>query len=202
MALINIREVYPGVNLGLWQMDETVDVFFERYPWLEKYRRQLSERFKNEGRKKEFLAIRALLHEMLGEKVGEITHNAAGKPMLKGYHISLSHTQGFAALIVSKTRDVGVDVEYISDRVNRIASKFMRKDEKATDVDSLLVHWCAKETVYKLFSEQNLQYEEMRVMPFDVMADWICEVENLKLGKKVTVDFELTMEFVLTYAAL
>ena len=34
------------------------------------------------------------------------------------------------------------------------------------------------------------------------MADWICEVENLKLGKKVTVDFELTMEFVLTYAAL
>lgn len=105
-------------------------------------------------------------------------------------------------MVVSKNREVGVDVEYICDRVKRIASKFMRKDEKAVDVDSLLVHWCAKETVYKLFSEQNLQYEEMRVKPFGVMADWACEVENLKSKKKVTVDFELTMEFVLTYTAL
>lgn len=122
--------------------------------------------------------------------------------MLQDYHVSISHTQGFVALIVSKTKEVGVDVEYISDRVKRIASKFMRKDEKAVDVDSLLVHWCAKETIYKLFSEQNLLYEEMRVKPFNVMADWICEVENMKSKKKVTVDFELTMEFVLTYAAL
>ncbi len=201
MALINIREVYPGVNLGLWQMDETVDEYFDRYPWLEKHRGQVVP-LKNEGRKKEFLAVRALLHEMLGDGVGEITHNEAGKPMLKGYRVSVSHTQGFAAIIVSKTKEVGVDVEYISDRVKRIASKFMRKDEKASDVDSLLVHWCAKETVYKLFSDQNLQYEEMRVKPFDAMADWMCEVENLKSRKKVTVDFELTMEFVLTYAAL
>lgn len=202
MALINIREVYPGVNLGLWQIDETVEEFFDRYPWLIKYNVLLSERYKNEGRKEEFLAVRALLHEMLGDKVGEITHNEVGKPMLKGYHVSVSHTRGFAAMVVSKNREVGVDVEYICDRVKRIASKFMRKDEKAVDVDSLLVHWCAKETVYKLFSEQNLQYEEMRVKPFDVMADWACEVENLKSKKKVTVDFELTMEFVLTYTAL
>lgn len=202
MALINMREVYPGVTLGLWQMDETVDDFFDQYPWLGKYRTQLNERYKNDGRKKEFLAIRALLREMLGDKTGELTHNEAGKPMLKGYHVSVSHTQGFAALIVSKTKEVGVDVEYISDRVKRIASKFMRKDEKASDVDSLLVHWCAKETVYKIFSEQNLQYEEMRVKPFNAMSDWMCEVENLKSGKKVGVDFELTMEFVLTYAAL
>lgn len=202
MALINIREVYPGVSLGLWQMEETVEQLYDRYSWMEKYRALLSERYKNEGRKKEFLAVRGLLHEMLGEKVGEITHNEAGKPMLQDYHVSISHTQGFVALIVSKTKEVGVDVEYISDRVKRIASKFMRKDEKAVDVDSLLVHWCAKETIYKLFSEQNLQYEEMRVKPFNVMADWICEVENMKSKKKVTVDFELTMEFVLTYAAL
>ncbi len=202
MALINIREVYPGVNLGLWQMDEASDEFFDRYPWLEKYRASLPECYKNEGRKKEFLAVRALLYEMLGDGVGELTHNEAGKPMLKGYHVSVSHTRGFAALVVSKTRVVGVDVEYISDRVKRIVSKFMRKDEKASDADSLLVHWCAKETVYKLFSEQNLQYEEMRVKPFDAMTDWMCEVENLKSRKNVTVDFELTMEFVLTYAAL
>ena len=202
MALINIREVYPGVSLGLWQIDESLDEFYALDPQLEKYQVMLAERYKNDGRKKEFLAVRALQHQMLGDKVGEITHNAVGKPLLKGYHISISHTQGFAALIVSRTREVAVDIEYFSDRVKRIASKFMRKDEKAPDVDALLVHWCSKETIYKLFSEENLQYNEMRVKPFDTMSDWMCEVENLKSRKKVAVDFELTMEFVLTYAAL
>ena len=28
MAVVNIREVYPGVSLGLWQMDETVEQLF------------------------------------------------------------------------------------------------------------------------------------------------------------------------------
>lgn len=48
-----------------------------------------------------------------------------------------------------------MDIEYFNDRVERIASKFLRKDEKAEDLDAKLVHWCAKETVFKLFSEEN-----------------------------------------------
>lgn len=210
MALVNIREVYPSVSLGLWQIDESVDDFYAQYPWLQRYKTEV-ERYKSDSRKLEFLAVRALLREMLlmngssdkmFAQVGEITHNKAGKPMLKGYHISISHTQGFAALILSKTKTVAVDIEYFSDRVKRIASKFLRKDERANDLDSLLVHWCGKETVYKLFSEDNLQFCDMRVLPFDTMSDWSCDVENLKARKKVVVDFELTMEFVLAYAAL
>ena len=211
MALINVREVYPGVSLGLWQIDETTKDFYERSARLAQYEPLLDKRYKHDGRKLEFLAVRALLHSMLAmggcseaqiDRMGEITHNQAGKPLLRGYHISVSHTQGFAAVILSKSREVAVDVEYFSDRVRRVAAKFMRKDEKAPDLDSLLVHWCSKETVYKLFSDENLQFGEMRVEPFDAMADWSCEVENLRVKKKVTVDFELTMEFVLTYSAL
>lgn len=211
MALVNIREVYPGVSLGLWQMDETVEQLYGLFPWLDAYQPALDKQYKNEGRKKEFLAVRVLLHEMLLmagytemqiSKIGEILHNEAGKPLLKGFHISISHTQGYAALAISRNKEVAVDIEYLNDRVKRIASKFLRKDEKTDDLDSLLVHWCSKETVYKLFSDENLQFQEMRVRPFDAMADWNCEVENLKSNKKVVVDFELTMEFVLTYAAL
>ncbi len=211
MALVNIREVYPGVSMGLWQMDESVEQFFADYIYLQKYRSSLVEKYKNDGRKLEFLAIRALLHDMLKsmgmseqqiEKVGEISHSAAGKPLLKGYHMSISHTRGYAALILSKVKEVAVDIEYFSNRVERIASKFLRKDEKAAGLDELLVHWCAKETVFKLFSEDNLQFSQMRIKPFDTMSDWACEVENLKRKKVARVDFELTMEFVLTYAAL
>ncbi len=209
MAVVNIREVYPGVSLGLWQIDEGVEQLFSQYPHLQAHRSLVEEKYKNDGRKLEFLAIRALMYEMLKvngaskgllSHAGDITHNEVGKPLFRGYHISVTHTKGYAALILSKTSEVAVDIEYFSDRVERIASKFLRKDEKAEGLDSLLVHWCAKETVFKLFSEDNLNFEEMRVKPFDTMSDWACEVENLKSGLTARVDFELTMEFVLTYA--
>lgn len=240
MALINVREVYPNVFLGLWQTTETVDGFFGTYGFLEPYRQHVETSFKNEGRKKEFLAIHALLHEMLaicGKSHGAwrsnglqeqskapqdqskasqdqikasqglpvadvpmIGHAASGQPLLRGYHVGVTHTKGYAALMLSKSCDVACDIEHFSDRVERIKSKFLRKDEKADDLDSLLVHWCGKETVYKLFPEDNLQFSQMRVGPFSIMSDWACEVENMKRGEKVRVDFELTMQFVLTYA--
>lgn len=233
MALINVREVYPNVFLGLWQTTETVDGFFGTYGFLEPYRQHVETSFKNDGRKKEFLAIHALLHEMLticgkphgarrskglqdqskglqdqskasqGLPVADVPmigHAASGQPLLRGYHVGVTHTKGYAALMLSKSCDVACDIEHFSDRVERIKSKFLRKDEKADDLDSLLVNWCGKETVYKLFPEDNLQFSQMRVGPFSTMSDWACEVENMKRGEKVRVDFELTMQFVLTYA--
>lgn len=233
MALINVREVYPNVFLGLWQTTETVDGFFGTYGFLEPYRQHVETSFKNDGRKKEFLAIHALLHEMLAicgkphgarrsnglqeqskglqdqskasqglpvADVPMIGHAASGQPLLRGYHVGVTHTKGYAALMLSKSCDVACDIEHFNDRVERIKSKFLRKDEKADDLDSLLVHWCGKETVYKLFPEDNLQFSQMRVGPFSTMSDWACEVENMKRGEKVRVDFELTMQFVLTYA--
>ena len=233
MALINVREVYPNVFLGLWQTTETVDEFFGTYGFLEPYRQHVETSFKNDGRKKEFLAIHALLHEMLAicgkphgarqskglqdqskglqdqskasqglpvADVPMIGHAASGQPLLRGYHVGVTHTKGYAALMLSKSCDVACDIEHFSDRVERIKSKFLCKEEKADDLDSLLVHWCSKETVYKLFPEDNLQFSQMRVGPFSTMSDWACEVENMKRGEKVRVDFELTMQFVLTYA--
>ena len=209
MAVVNIREVYPGVSLGLWQMDESPEQLFDLYPHLLPYRSSLDDKYKNDGRKLEFLAIRALMYEMLRvngaskgllSHAGDFTHNGRGKPLFRGYHVSISHTKGYAALILSKKSEVAVDIEYMSDRVERIASKFLRKDERADSLDAKLVHWCAKETVFKLFSEENLLFEDMRVKPFDTMADWACDVENLKSGKTARVDFELAMDFVLTYS--
>ena len=197
------------MSLGLWQMDESPEQLFDLYPHLLPYRSSLDDKYKNDGRKLEFLAIRALMYEMLRvngaskgllSHAGDFTHNGQGKPLFRGYHVSISHTKGYAALILSKKSEVAVDIEYMSDRVERIASKFLRKDERADSLDSKLVHWCAKETVFKLFSEENLLFEEMRVKPFDTMSDWACDVENLKSGKTARVDFELAMDFVLTYS--
>ncbi len=173
MAVVNIREVYPGVSLGLWQMDESPEQLFDLYPHLLPYRSSFGLNTRTTAGKLEFLAIRALMYEMLRVNVsskGLLSHavtlpNGQGKPLFRGYHVSISHTKGYAALIFVEKIRGGRDIEYMSDRVERIASKFLRKDERADSLDAKLVHWCAKETVFKLLSEENLLFE-MRVEAF------------------------------------
>lgn len=196
MALISIQKISDDVLLGLWRIEETIEDFYSRYPFLQVYRKELEEKYKFEGRQKEFLSIRALLFEMTHDDNLRIEHLPSGKPTLKGWQLSISHTKGFAVLILSQTRPVAVDIEYLSERVNKIAHKFIRPDETVVDTMSRLVHWSVKETVYKYFSDEDLQYFEMRLR--DITSDK-CKVENLKTKKTVEAKFVINSSFVLSY---
>ena len=204
MALVEKMPLQDGTMLGLWRVDETV----AQLQVLGNVHKQVCEAYTSNKRRLEVLCTYALLFALTDDVSLRIEHLPYGKPLCvshatgRRYYISVSHTKGYAALILSRNQEVAVDIEYFSDRVERISSKFLRMDENASDLDSKLVHWCAKETVYKLFSEENLKFDDMRVKPFDTMSDWACDVENLKNKKVAHVDFELTMEFVLTYAAM
>ena len=58
MALISIQKISDDVLLGLWRIEETIEDFYSRYPFLQVYRKELEEKYKFEGRQKEFLSIR------------------------------------------------------------------------------------------------------------------------------------------------
>ncbi len=198
MALLEIRSLCPGIKLGVWKIQETEADFYHLYPYLCPFCKELSDRYHNECRRVEFLAVRALVHEIAPDAGIDIQHNLIGKPLLSGWNISISHTRGFAAVILSEKSVVGVDIEYFSDRVERVASRFIRGDETAPDLTHQLIHWSAKETVYKYDSEEDLQYKEMRLEPF-LLQDGYCIVDNLKSNWKVKVFFEVTPDYVLTF---
>ena len=145
MPLLKIKNVQSDVTLGLWQITESVDAFLSTDDAL----RQVYSTFnpsENVNRTRERLAVYALLRHM--KDAGTpllIEHLDTGRPQLPGCHIGISHTKGFAALILSKTRPVGVDIEYHSDRVNRVAERFIRPDEVAETTASRLINWCAKD---------------------------------------------------------
>ena len=198
MALLSIRHLWDDVNLGIWAIEDTVEQLFEQYPHLKDLKVYLDEKYKNEGRKKEILAVRALLYEMTHEESSKrISHEPSGKPLLKGYFISISHTKGYAAVIMSKTRNVAVDIEYVSDRVSKIVDKFIRSDEDSSTIEVQLKNWCAKETVYKYFSEEDLQYSEMRL--HDLSSSHAL-VDDLKIKKTIDVFFDTNSQYVLAYS--
>lgn len=147
------------------------------------------------SRQRERSAVDGLLRKLLGD--ASLQHDEAGKPLLEGYHISISHTVrrqgGYVAIMLSKSHEVGIDIEYVSDRIMRIAERFLRKDEKPVTVADHLVCWCAKEAVYKLFSSDDLTYQQMRV---DVPMS---TVENLKRNITVDITPVVNDNFVLVY---
>ena len=178
--LVSVEHIADNVLLGLWQID--VD-------------NALSPR-KNEQR-----AVQQLLTAMTGGDAVEITHEESGKPVLDGWHISISHTKGYAAVLLSKNHEVGIDIEYVSERVKRIADRFLRPDEQAENTIDLLLHWCAKEAVYKLYSEQDLTFQQMKIVDLQTESDFFHVESEMNNGiVSVTKVFYLVhQDYVLTY---
>jgi len=149
-------------------------------------------------------AVGQLIRVMTGCDDVKIEHNSAGKPLLDGMNISISHTRGFVAVIMSESKSVGVDIEYESNRVDNVASRFIREDEDSSSHAVRLITWSAKETLYKLFSEHHLGYFDARVLPFDTNAgSGILKADVLPMNlSDVNVFWQLTSDFVLTYSYL
>lgn len=141
-----------------------------------------------------------------------IEHESSGKPFISicgkpsNYKISISHTKGYVSVIVSTTQQVSVDIEYHSDRVQRIASRFLREDEmedinKLTPSSTLLLlYWCAKETLYKLFSNTSLTFQNMKASYIGNIKDkgeFACK--NLLNEEVIRINYILDNNLVLTY---
>ena len=193
--LIEIRQLSPNIRLGLWRMDEPCE---------------------GTPRQRERHAVQMLLTAMMGgDTTYGIGHEPSGKPFLTPSPavpspcLSISHTHGYAALLLSSDGSVGIDIERRSDRVERIASRFIRPDEQADTTDEKLLLWSAKETVYKRYSEDQLAFFDMRALPTATSSKpgvaategmrGAIQVENTKRGELVTVYYEFTTDYVLTY---
>ena len=192
MPLLRKQKLEPDTWLALWQMTEAVD--------------QLSapasvdlSPLRSPRRKKETLTEYLLLKALTGDDSLVIRHNEDGAPLVDGYCVSLSHTEGWAAMMLSRSHRVGVDIEYVSERVNRVASRFIRDDEQQSTLAERLITWCAKEAVYKYFTEQHLEFHEMRLLPYDQEEAGEVTVENLRQQVRVNISYEVSNSYVLAY---
>ncbi len=211
MALLIINEIDKDVRLGVWEMEENLN--YEQFASLPFYDRLMSL---SENRRKETASVYSLLFAMTGNRNLVIGHEPSGKPYVEGYKIGISHTKGFVSVILSTSCDVAVDIEYINTRVLRIADRFLREDEKPNalqsskenkekgdkdvvpDVIPTLLFWCAKETIYKLYSDERLTFQNIKIMDAE-QGGALCG-NNLITGESVRIDYTFNEDYVLTYA--
>ncbi len=202
MAIFLVNRPKEDVIIGIWKIEETPEDFYQNYPHLKKQSSLFSKKYKSEKRLKEVLAERALLFEVLKKEV-HLFHDEKDCPHLSsGTNISISHTLGYVSIILSKTKKVAIDMEFLSERIKKVAHKFMLETEKAETTIELLLHWCAKETLYKLFPKDDLRFSQTRVIKISGNAFGEILVLNCKENLKVNLSYKVTQDFVLTWAII
>ncbi|MBK8668950.1 MAG: 4'-phosphopantetheinyl transferase superfamily protein [Saprospiraceae bacterium] len=101
-----------------------------------------------------------------------------GKPYLKDsdYHISISHSSEYTAVIAAPV-SVGVDIQVIVPKINRIAPRFVRDDEFINIPEDEHTHyfhaiWGAKESMYKSYGKKELDFKtHMKVSAFTYVKE-------------------------------
>jgi len=133
---------------------------------LNDYDRDIFDKIKNEKIKAQWLSVRLLVSELLNENK-HIVYDKHDKPHLsdKSYNISISHTKDLVAVLLSKDKLAGIDIEYKSNRILKIINKFLNKQEisdleKDNEIVKYLLYWNAKETLYKLYGKKNLIFKD------------------------------------------
>ncbi len=208
--LIRKEEIGKNGLLGIWHIGESKEEFSLLFPsWLRQLSVEETASFSSEARIKEWYATRYLLF-LLTESRQNIVYSREGKPYLtdNSWQISLSHTKDYAAVLIHKSFPVGIDIETISPRVNLLADKFISTEEFVDNTKATihrLLHWSAKETLFKLLDENPTRFkEELIIQPFAPKTNGTMKIEFRKpdFAKPLIYDiaYEVHNDYVLTWS--
>lgn len=112
------------------------------------------------------------LADKLGIKYLGIKKDEYGKPYLvdTGWQFSLTHTAEYIAVVMHENQSLGIDMEQPSEKLLRIAHKYLSETEKndaGNDLDKLCIYWSAKEALYKLYGKRKVIFiDNLLISPF------------------------------------
>ncbi|HOT64365.1 MAG: 4'-phosphopantetheinyl transferase superfamily protein [Bacteroidota bacterium] len=194
--------------LGVWEMTESVEELLSLFPETLRDKAQKHVKgIKSVKRATEWLSVRLMLYLLLNEEK-IVHHHRDGRPYLtdRSFNVSISHTRNHAAILIHPSKNVGIDIEEISDRVYRVASKFVSQDEYIDphhEKIHLLLHWSAKETMFKLLEESEIDFKQhLHLSKFIPEAKGTFQATESKtpLQRRFEIAYEVHPEYVLTWS--
>jgi 4'-phosphopantetheinyl transferase len=204
MALY-LLENTSDYRLGIWKIEEDENQLQTLSALTE------LPKHANPVRRLEFLSVRALACSM-GVDANTIAYHDSGKPYLKnhGQTISISHTKGYVAVLLSPHEGAGVDIEQRSERILRVRHKFMHPEEercltnniedKDLQTTALLLHWCAKEALFKSIPDEGVDFaQELRISDLTTLSGTGSFTgKALRSGLDFCIDYRIEPDFILT----
>ena len=173
MPIFFQQDIDQDTKLGVWKIEEGEDFFLASV----RPQRNVTHPHK----KLQHLAGRYLLKFLFPDfPLSLILIADTKKPYLENeaYHFSISHCGDFAAAIVSKTKRVGVDIEIPTEKIIRIAHKFLHPSERliidnwnGDKKELLTLFWSSKEAMFKWWGKGNIDFSEMLRLSGDILQN-------------------------------
>ena len=165
MGLLYSRELDNGATISIWEIVESEEELLNlcSIPNDEIEELQLT---KSVARRREKLAVRALLNELFDGKV-YLGHHDNGRPFLQNSltEISISHTNRYVCVLTHPEESVGVDIESLNRDFSAVEMKALSIEEienlseKSRNLH-LAIHWSAKEAIYKRMSLSDVDFSK------------------------------------------
>ena len=197
-----------GATIGIWKIEENVEELLSLFSKKQSEYREEISRFQYSKRKLEFLSVRLLLKELTGFE-NDIYYNSNGIPSLVGnrFKISVSHTNGYASVIIHPSANVGLDIEQKRDKIVRLKHKFLAQDElenmdKENELEHLLLHWSAKETMFKMMGETDVDFiSHLHISPFLPFKEGTIDSFETKSKKqrRFSLNYKIQDDYVLVW---
>jgi phosphopantetheinyl transferase len=193
MPIILSETPKPNVIWGLWQITETETELRKRTLFSEADEAYLKT-LTNPARRLQTLSCRALLQQLLHmynvPYKGIMKDIETGKPYLIDcdWHVSFSHSRAISSAIVHRNAPVGIDIELLQEKLQRIQTKFLSEEEMAwadNNVDRLGMLWSAKEAIYKQLSAKGVTLKGILMQPLEQVGSNLKMKGFAKLGDSV-----------------
>jgi phosphopantetheinyl transferase len=165
MPMVYQQNINSDTQLGIWHITEDEN-FFAGIP--------LQRPISHPHKRLQHLAGRHILQVLYPDFPYALIQIAdTRKPFLpeEQYHFSISHCGNYAAALVSKTYRVGVDIEKITHRVEKVQHKFLDDTELTllSNLNSassstlghtlLTIAWSIKEALYKWYGDGEVDFK-------------------------------------------
>lgn len=178
-------------QLLVWKLEESEEELFQLLPDL--HDNSELDIISHPQKRREWLASRIvikMLAEMADIPYQGLWKDEHGKPFLIGRSnfISITHTTDFVAGVIHPHSPVGIDMEKKTEKLTRIAHKFLSDEESlnaGNSISNLCVLWCSKEALFKLNGRKNLSLKTNIAVRFPsdqhpIYAGWINDEEKIK----------------------
>jgi 4'-phosphopantetheinyl transferase len=165
MPIIKEFEILDDCRVAIWEVAESLD-WFQQYVFVTEHELIDFQKITHPTKQLEWFAVRAVVQYLVLPLVYDgLIKDQYGKPHLRCHnaHISITHTAKYVAAAFHSDEAVGIDIERVSEKIRRIAHKFLNTDELAeadNDLEKLASYWCAKEALYKLHGTKQLSFKQ------------------------------------------
>ena len=212
MPLFFQLQVNPNTQLAIWKIAEAEPFFSAHVP--------LQRTITHPHKRLQHLAGRYLLKYLFPHFPIELIQVAdTRKPFLENdvFHFSISHCGDFAAVIVSTENRVGVDIELVTDKIQRIQHKFVTEREmvhvhrfsgaaqEGKNMPLTLI-WSCKEALFKWYGlgevdfKKHLQLQGVETVDHKLfqMSIRFTKEEDRLLGLDAYLFTDLCLSYVVT----